>query len=73
VTPRRKSTEIDWLDAAMDGDDFPLRAMGMPQIEPTVVEPARSKLWHDIVTVVAGGVIVGLTVLAVFNIPIWSN
>lgn len=31
MTPRRKSTEIDWLDAAMDGDDFATRAMGTPR------------------------------------------
>jgi len=34
VTPRRRTTEIDWLDAAMDGDDFATRAMGTPQVEP---------------------------------------
>ena len=72
MQPRRKSTEIDWLDAAMDGDDFPLRAMGTPQVTPHA-EPASPAIWHDIVTIAAGALVIGLVVLAVFNIPIWSN
>jgi len=100
VTPRRKSTEIDWLDAAMDGDDFATRAMGMPphhrtpttggsvvsaseeishvnrRLEPTwgsLPASPQPKFWHDIVTIAAGALVIGLVVLAVFNIPIWSN
>ena len=72
MQPRRKSTEIDWLDAAMDGDDFATRAMGMPQVEPHA-EPASPAIWHDIVTIAVGALVIGLVVLAVFNIPIWSN
>ena len=56
----------------MDGDDFPLRAMGTPQVEPHA-EPASPAIWHDIVTIAAGALVIGLVVLAVFNIPIWSN
>ena len=72
MQPRRKSTEIDWLDAAMDGDDFPLRAMGTPQVAPHA-DPASPAIWHDIVTIAAGALVIGLVVLAVFNIPIWSQ
>ena len=63
MTPRRKSTEIDWLDAAMDGDDFATRAMGTPQVEPHA-EPARTKLWYDVVTIATGALVIGLVVFA---------
>ena len=63
MTPRRKSTEIDWLDDAMDGDDFATRAMGTPQVTPHA-EPARPAIWHDIVTIAVGALVIGLVVFA---------